>query len=279
MYRQSNPMRTPPRLLMILPAIVLSSRAVAAEPSSPAKVAIVNAVDLPANLADMRAKLTADLGSAIKQRGFDFMPSATSCVDQVCIKSVAADSGATDVLTVSGSKNEFLGYRIEVRLWNVNTGREERSSPECNTCSASQMIENVVRAAGPLLDRIPELHAAVPPISTTVPPSVGTTAPPITTPPAGRSPTRLALGLSLIGVGVAAGASGIVLWSRDGEPTNCGSDRICPRVYDTRTPGIALTVGGLLAAGAGTAVLLMRPEKRSVAISVTPSTLSIAGTY
>jgi hypothetical protein len=262
---------------MILPAILCSSRAAAGPPSA-AKVAVVNAVDLPASLADLRSKLTADLGAAIRQRGFESVPSVDSCVDQSCVKALAAGSGASDVLVVTGGKNEFLGYRIELRLWHAGTGREERSSPECNTCSASQMIENVVRAVGPLLDHLPELHAMVapPPVA---PPSIGTSPPPLAVPATGRSPARLALGLSLIGAGVLAGASGIVLWARDGEQVDCNFGQVCSSLYDTRTPGIALTVAGVVAAGAGAAVLLMTPEKRSIAISVTPSAFSIAGTY
>jgi len=263
---------------MILPVIICSARAMAAAPVG-TKVAVVNAVDLPANLADLRSKLTADLGAAIKQRGFEPVPSVDSCVDQGCIKQTAAGAGASDVLIVSGGKNEFLGYRIELRLWNASTDREERSSPECNTCSASQMIENVVRAARPLLDRLPELHASIAPIPPAPLPSIGTTPPPAASLPAGRSPARLALGLSLIGAGVLSGASGIVLWARDGEQPDCGAGQVCASVYDTRTPGIALTVVGVLAAGAGAAVLLMTPERRSVAISISPSALSIAGTY
>jgi hypothetical protein len=276
MYRQPNPMRFPPRLLMLLPSIILSAPALAAPPA-PAKVAIVNAVELPPNLADMRAKLTADLGAAIQQRGCQPASSGDACIDTDCIKALTARSGATDVLIVTGGKNDFLGYRIDIRLWNANTGREDHSSPECNTCSVSQMIENVVRAAGPLLDRLPDLHSMVAPIPAAVPPVVGTT--PGAGPPSARSPARLALGFSLIGAGAIAGAAGVVLWTRDGDPTNCGSDQVCARVYDTRTPGIALTVAGVVSAGLGTAVLLMRSENRPIAVSLTPSGLSIAGTY
>ncbi len=278
MYRQANPMPLPLRLLMIVPVIISSSRAFAGPPVE-ARVAVVNAVDLPPNLTDLRSKLTADLGAALKQRGFDSAPSADSCVDQVCIKTLAGGLGASDVLVVTGGKNDFLGYRIELRLWNASTGREERSSPECNTCSASQMIENVVRAAGPLFDRLPELHASIAPLPPAPAPSIGTSPPPVAAPSVGRSPARLALGLSLIGAGVIAGGSGIFLWARDGEQANCGSGQVCARVYDTRTPGITLTIAGVLAAGVGTAVLLMTPEKRSIALSVSPSALSIAGTY
>lgn len=278
MYGQVNPMWTSLTLLMILPAIISSPRALAATPPS-ARVAVVNAVDLPPNLVDLRAKLSADLGIAIQQRGFEAIPAPDSCLDQQCLKSLATTSGATDVLVVTGAKNEFLGYRIELRLWNTTTGREERSSPECNTCSASQMIENVIRVAGPLLDRVMQLHTAIAPLPPVVSPPLGTSAPSAVPPENGRSAARLAFGYSLIGVGVIAGASGIALWARHGEPTNCGAGMVCARVYDTRTPGISLTVAGALAAGAGAVVLLMKPQNRSVAISITPSALTIAGTY
>lgn len=265
---------------MIIPAMILSSRAIGATSASP-KLAVVNAVDLPANLADLRAKLTGELGAAVKQHSYDFVPDTASCTDQACLTSLAAQSGASDVLVVSGGKNDYLGYRIELRLWDASSGREDHSSAECNTCSASQMIENVVRAAGPLLDRLPTLHATVAPVVPVAPPLVSTNPSPAPVVSTSRSPARLALGLSLIGVGAVAGATGIFLWSRDGDPTNCGAapGQTCSTIYDTRTPGIALTVGGLLAAGAGTVVLMMRSDSRSVAIGLTPSTLTIAGTY
>jgi hypothetical protein len=278
-------MRPIPRfLLSFLPVILLGVCGRVALAAPRPRVLILNAVDLPPNLAEVRSRLSEALGSAVTERGYELLPATPSaCIDHDCLKSLAASVGATDILVASGARNELLGYRIDLRLWAAAADREDHSSPECNACSASQMVDNVARAAGPLLDRLPALHATSQPPSVAVLPSgpveavsmVPSSGLPTST---GPSPAQLALGFSLIGIGAAAGATGIVLWLRDGETTDCVDQR-CAKKYETRTAGIVLTAAGVVGAGLGAVVLLLLPRHQSTTIVLSPTGFRIAGTY
>jgi uncharacterized membrane protein YsdA (DUF1294 family) len=74
------------------------------------------------------------------------------------------------------------------------------------------------------------------------------------------------------------GATGIVLWARDGGTTDCVDQR-CAKKYETRTAGIVLTAAGVVGAGVGAAVLLLLPRHQSTTVVLGPTGLSIAGTY
>lgn len=270
--------------MSFLPVVLFAASGGPALAAPRPRVLVLNAVDLPPTLAEVRSKLSEALGAAVTQRGYELLPTTPSaCVNHDCLKALASSSGATDILVASGARNDLLGYRIDLRLWGASADREDHSSPECNACSASQMIDNVARAAGPLLDRLPALHAASQPPSVTasipVPAAsssvVSTSGQP---PSAGRSAAQLALGFSLVGLGVGVGATGIVLWARDGGTTDCVDQR-CAKKYETRTAGIVLTAAGVVGAGVGAAVLLLLPRHQSTTVVLGPTGLSIAGTY
>jgi hypothetical protein len=278
-------MRIPPELLLsLIPTLIvaLSGRAAAAPSGSQPRVAVLNTVDLPPALADVRAKLGAELAVAVTQRAYDLVPAPPStCVDHDCLKSLAATSGATDILVVSGTRNQLLGYTIDLRLWNADSDREDHSSPECNACSASQMVDNVVRSVGPLLDRLPALHVTQAAIRNPVPPAppiVGAS-PPGTVPAAKASPARVAIGLGLIGAGAASAAFGISFLAVNGDSACGGGTQVCERVYQTSTSGTLLTAAGGLAIAAGAVVLLFFRAPSSTSVAIGPSGISLAGTY
>jgi hypothetical protein len=275
-------MRIPPWLLLnLLLVLVAAAPASAAPGTSKPRVAILNTVDLPPNLADIRTKLADQLGVAVTQRGYELVavPPST-CVERDCLKSLATSSGATDILIASGARNQMLGYRIDLRLWDAGSDREDRSSPECNACSASQMVDNVVRAAGPLLDRLPALHVAPPPSPAAVapaPPLVTATAPPL--PPSPKlSPARVGLGIGLAGAGAVAAGFGISFLAVNGDQTNC-TNGLCSRTYHTSTSGALLTAAGGVALATGAVVLLFFRDESSTSVALGPGGISLAGTY
>ena len=134
------------------------------------RVVVVNAVDLPDSLADIRAQLRTTLNDAVTKHGYDLAPEAGSCADRECLKVAAVSAGASDVLVATGGRNDMRGYHVELRIWNIASDREDNAVAECNICAAQQMVDNVQSAADPLLDRVPTLHANL--SATAVPPAV-----------------------------------------------------------------------------------------------------------
>src|SRR6185437_9377507 len=176
-------------------AAVLAPAAGVAAPGEAARprVVVVNAVDLPDSLADIRAQLRTTLNDAVTKHGYDLAPQAGSCADRECLHVAAVNAGASDVLVATGGRNDMRGYHVELRIWNVASDREDNAVAECNICAASQMVESVTSAAVPL----------------------------VTTPaPVAEAKSRHRwLGWTLIGAGVAAGAASGVLFAINGNTT------------------------------------------------------------
>src|SRR6185369_12685253 len=209
----------------LVPAVGFAAPGEAARP----RVVVVNAVDLPDSLADIRAQLRTTLNDAVTKHGYDLAPEAGSCADRECLRVAAVKAGASDVLLATGGRNDMRGYHIELRIWNVASDREDNAIAECNICAAQQMVNNVQTAADPLLDRVPTLHAnlsatALPP-AVTVEPAPGAT-PLVAAPdqaPESKHRHRW-LGWTLIGAGVVAGAASGILFAINGDNTDCLSN-------------------------------------------------------
>jgi hypothetical protein len=260
----------------LVPSVGLAAPGEAARP----RVVVVNAVDLPDSLSDIRAQLRTTLNDAVTKHGFDLAPEAGACADRECLRVAAKTANATDVLVVSGGRNDMRGYHIELHLWNVASDREDNAVAECNICAAAQMVESVATAADPLLDRVPTLHAnlsanAAPPPAPEPPAAPAASL--ITAPTETKNPHRV-LGWSLIGAGVVAGAVGGVLIAMDGNHTDCNAGGFCSHERTT-------LAGGLVAAGVGVAaiaggvVYLIRGngEHASVAFGIQPFGLTLGG--
>jgi hypothetical protein len=179
------------------------------------------------------------------------------------------------------------GYHIELHLWNVASDREDNAVAECNICAAAQMVESVATAADPLLDRVPTLHAnlsanAAPPPAPEAPAAVPLITAPAT--PAGESknPHR-ALGWSLIGAGVIAGAVSGVLFAINGDLTDLAPVKPVngPQEARERTTLVpAFIAAGVSAAAlAGGIIYLIRgnEDRPSVALGIQPFGLTLGG--
>src|ERR1700742_702262 len=105
-------MRSTGRLSMLgaaaLTATLPPSAGIAA-PDAPARprVVVVNAVDLPESLSDIRANLRATLAGAVTRRDYDLAPEAGLCTDRECLRVAARAAGATDVLVATGGRNSM----------------------------------------------------------------------------------------------------------------------------------------------------------------------------
>jgi hypothetical protein len=270
----------------LVPAAGLAAPGEAARP----RVVVVNAVDLPDSLADIRALLRTTLNDAVTKHGYDLAPEAGSCADRECLKVAAVSAGASDVLVATGGRNDMRGYHIELRIWNIASDREDNALAECNICAAQQMVDNVQNAADPLLDRVPTLHAnlsatAVPP-AVTVEPAPG--ALPLVAAPDQAPETKGRhrwLGWTLIGAGVAAGAATGILFAIDGNDIdNCLKDPLpsavarCQHQRTTLVPGI-ITAGISAAAIVGGIVYLVHgtEDHPGVALTIQPFGLTLGG--
>ncbi|HLK92047.1 MAG TPA: hypothetical protein VKZ18_19300 [Polyangia bacterium] len=278
--------------LGVLLAVGLFPVAGVAAPGEPARprVVVVNAVDLPDSLADIRAQLRTTLNDAVTKHGYDLAPEAGSCADRECLRVAAVSAGASDVLVATGGRNDMRGYRVQLRIWNVASDREDNAIAECNICAATQMVENVAAAADPLLDRVPTLHANLSATAAPLPAPTPATAAPAPAlvatpaPPAEAKSNRRWLGWTLIGAGVAGGAASVALFAINGHDTDCTSLPATPTYNPcaaTRTTALA---GGIVAglsavAIAGGIVYLIRgnQDHPGVALGIQPFGLTLGG--
>jgi len=244
-------------------AIVPSAGFAAPGEAARPRVVVVNAVDLPDSLSDIRTQLRTALNDAVTKHGFDLAPEAGACGDRECLRVAAKTAAASDVLVATGGRNDMRGYHIELRIWNVASDREDNAVAECNICAAAQMVESVASAAGPLLDRIPTLHANLSAAAVSEAPAA-TAVPLITTPaqPAAekKSSHRL-LGWSLIGAGVVAGAVSGVLFAINGDPTDPAATK--PANYPAEARERTTLVPAFITAGVSAAAMRSWASRRS----------------
>jgi hypothetical protein len=247
------------------------------------RVVVVNAVDLPDSLADIRAQLRTTLNDAVTKHGYDLAPEAGSCADRECLKVAAVNAGASDVLVATGGRNDMRGYHVELRIWNVASDREDNAVAECNICAAQQMVDNVQSAADPLLDRVPTLHAnlsatAAPPAAAApVPAAVSLVAAPTAE---AKAPQRW-IGWTLIGAGVAGAAVSTYLFAINGNNTQCtGSVPDSPCIYhwDNVVPA-SIIMGASAAAIIGGVFYLYRASEHrgDAALTIQPFGVAIGG--
>ncbi|HVY40246.1 MAG TPA: hypothetical protein VHM31_20040 [Polyangia bacterium] len=244
------------------------------------KVIVVNAVELPDSLADIRANLRGTLENAVTVHNYDLGPDGGACADRECVKVAAAQSGASDVLIATGGRNEMRGYHVELRVWNVASDREDHAVAECNVCAALQMVDSVKGVASALLDRIPTLHANL----AAVPPPALPAGPPLLAAPdtaPHHSSARRVVGWTLIGAGIAGGVASGVLFALNGRSTNCktvpsGTDCISTNKYVLPA---SITAGAAVAAIVGGIVLVhsSNHELHTVTIAASPFGLSLGG--
>ena len=260
-------------------ALVPSAGVAAPGEAARPRVVVVNAVDLPDSLSDIRAQLRTTLNDAVTKHGFDLAPEAGACGDRECLRVAAKTAAASDVLVATGGRNDMRGYHIELRIWNVASDREDSAIAECNICAAAQMVESVATAADPLLDRVPTLHANL--SAAAAPEPAATTTVPLVTAPAPAAENKSShrtLGWSLIGLGVAAGAAGGVLIAIDGNQTDCNAQGACSHERTTLAGGLVAAGVGVAALAGGIIYLLRgREDHASVALGIQPFGLTLGG--
>lgn len=268
--------------LCLTTLVALPRTTLAADATAPrAKVALVDAIDLPERMEETRGRLRELFETAARERGLDVVPPAgpLPCGDANCLAEVARATGATDLLVVRGGRNAGRDYHVELSLWQANTGEIIPAVADCSFCTGPQMAEAVAKAAHPLLDRIVTRRVAA---ATQPPPS----APPVVAAPAVPPPSdkleprrgRQIAGWSLVGLGAATAIAGGIIWNLDGDGTDCMGS-ICRNTYRTQGTGIALVATGVVGVGAGLWLALDPFGQRDVAVIVGPSGAVVAGRF
>jgi hypothetical protein len=249
-----------------------------------ARVLVLSRVEFPATVTTAAGKLAAALTDAVTQRGYEVASAQpTTCLDDDCLRALATKASATDVLIVQGGATDLFGYAIDLRLWSATTDRQERTKSQCNTCTATQMIDMVTPAVGSLLDRIPALNAPAAAALTAPPPTVSpppqlVARPPTPAPPPKLSPGRVALGSALIAAGGVSLGFGISMMASNGDQSGCLT-AVCNSTKSGSTLGTALTIGGGVLAAAGATVLLFFRDEPGTSVAIGPTGFSIGGTY
>jgi hypothetical protein len=285
------------RIQLLMTACVSALLANAAHAAAPApgsrpRVAVVNAVEFPANIPEVAAKLRDALIGAVKQHGYDLAADQGTCVDRACLQSLAAKTRATDVLVAAGGQNVLHGYHVELRIWNVASDRDDRSTAECNVCTGDQIVETVSGSARQLLDRVPVLHAlvapsAAPPVAP-LPPALSPVASPnvIASPAGSRTPVveRSTWPIWTLGAGGAALVAGLAVGIFVGERSGCSnaSAAECFLTYDYRPLGYTMAGVGAIVAATGAYFLFTESgsaETKGVSVAVSPAGLSVGGHF
>jgi hypothetical protein len=249
------------------------------EAKAHAKVALVDAIDLPERMEETRTRLRELFETSVRERGLVAVPAgAPSCGETSCLAELARTAGADALIVARGGRSAERDYHVELALWQPSSAQVIPAVADCTFCTGPQMAEAVVKATRPLLDRIVASGITT---AANPPPSPAGTAPAIL-PPSDKLDAhggRRILGWSLVGLGAATAIAGSIIWNLDGKGTDCGAGSSCRNVYDTRTEGIALVAVGAVGAGAGLWLVLDPLGRRDLAVTVGPSGASVAGRF
>lgn len=265
------------------PALAAGAPAAVAATNPRVRVVVAEALDLPPSLDEFHGKIRAAIETLIHDAGLGLaVPppgSAARCTTRDCMKELALTVGATDVLAVSGSRNDVQGFALALELWNASSDENAKSQGWCNFCTGPQMVAASQDLGRPLLAQLASRSGATPVVA------AGANLAPTSEVPAIRSGARTALSWIGIGVGAAAVAGGVFLLAKHGKGTcDAAASQQCPNSYPGAGVGIAVTGVGVAAAGAGIWGLISAPAEAAAPaaharLDLGPGWLDVRGTF
>jgi hypothetical protein len=250
--------------------------AIATSPS--VRVVVAEALDLPPTLDEFHGRVRAAIETLVHDAGLGLaVPppgSAARCTTRDCLKELALTVGATDVLAVSGSRNDVQGFALALELWNAARDEGTKSQGWCSFCTGPQMVTAAEDLGRPLLAQLAarEGVALAPGAPAAGEGNEG----------GGVSKGRVLLGTGLFAAGAAAITIGGVTWHRAGQPTDCmgsGPNPICTSTYGDKNLGISLVVVGALAAVAGGWLFADGLTTHGPQVAIGPTSLAISGSF
>jgi hypothetical protein len=261
--------------------VVFASWAASAETSAPS-AAIVEHVDLPPDLMDVRSALRTAAESVVREKGWSVSHvrsgESGQCESPGALDAVAREEASEYVLCVGGVYRSGH-YDLDVRLWKAAVGWTNRQSEpaECPRCTVPQFVDHVGAWTRTLLSaeaqRIATERSNVP--AAPPPPQR-----PIVEPSAEPRPGH-GVSTALIAGGALGVAAGGVLWWAHGRDLDCengpSGQRACPRRLNTRLAGISLLALGTVAVSWG--ILRSSFGDSTVAVGVGATNVSLAGRF
>jgi hypothetical protein len=252
------------------------------------RVVVAEALDLPPTLDEFHGKIRAAIETLIHDAGLGLAvpPSGSParCTTRDCLKELALSVGATDVLAISGSRNDVQGFALALELWNAARDESAKSQGWCNFCTGPQMVSAAQDLGWPLLAQLASRTGAAP-AATVATPSGVDLAPEPGLPPR-RSTARTALSWVGIGAGAAAVAAGgfLIAVGGDGTCDKAPGQAECRNNYPSKALGFVVAGAGLVAAGAGLWGLLAAPPPTPpppprARLDFGPGWLNLRGTF
>src|SRR4051794_26981012 len=225
-----------------------------------ARVTVLDRLERPASLGEFHAKLRTSLEALVREQGMEVVDApavSANCRSTSCEEDRLTASGASHVLFVEGSRNDY-GFSLDITLRGVAGEDSEKAQGWCNFCTGPQMVTAADNVARPLVvhlaarpERAPGGVAGAPGATLTAPGGEGTSG----------GATRMLIGAGLAAVGVAAIIAGSLTWHRAGDQTSCfdgPNGRDCSEVYGGKNLGIGMVIGGAVVAGVGGYLMLFR---------------------
>ena len=280
---------------------------VPARAEGPQRVLIVDTVTFSPTLekTNARQKMLEAVTATVSQHGWQPVPSA-ECHDFTCVGPAAAAATANYALILTGTfagGDATYATGIGVSFWRDGsvvarrTEKEEQAEaektgagvffpcgPPNGTCVAPLLTSKMQQYSARLLEaESAAIHEReVSATAKTVPadpPVLVAPVPPAS--PAASAGVGGTIGWSLIGVGAAGIAGGLVLWAYDDSATDCHSVPASGCRQSRSTGTAAAVVGGIGAAAAvaGILVLVFDREGSRVALSVSPAGLALGGRF
>jgi hypothetical protein len=272
------------------PGATTAAPGVTAAPEKPAgpraRVGVVDKLELPASLAEFHGKLRTALEALVREQGLEVVtaPAAPTpaCTGPDCQKDQLRDAGASHVLYVEGSRNDY-GFSLDITLRGVSGDDSEKAQGWCNFCTGPQMVTAAENVARPLVVHLAARPERAPGIAT------GTKGTDLTAKTGegkgGSSTARLLVGIGLAAAGAATAVAGGITWSRAGDDTDCAAPMsnpagtpICRSTYGGKPLGIAMTVGGGVLVGVGAWMILFRGSG-DTRVGVGPNSVAFTGRF
>ena len=219
--------------------------------AAPTRIVILDGVDLPSHMANFQDKIRLALESAAIEKGREVVNSAGTgwCATVECFRGVARATGAAEVMTIAGGRNEYEGWRLEIEIRRADGEVRIKEAGGCNICSGQEMVASAgmlargifARAPAEIAEQAAPATVALPPVPTPVPVPMPPSVPP--SPESTRSTGGDLIRDSAIGgVGVLAASAGVYLWwlnDRDADcETSAAGESVCPTRYRTARIGI-----------------------------------------
>jgi hypothetical protein len=236
-----------------------------------ARVTVLDRLELPASLGEFHGKLRTSLEALVREQGLEVIDApavSANCRSTSCEEDLLRSSGASHVLFVEGSRNDY-GFSLDITLRGVAGEDSEKAQGWCNFCTGPQMVTAAENVARPLVvhlaarpDRVSR-SAAAPPAA---PAAEGS----------GSSLGRVLVGAALAAAGAATVVAGSFTWHRAGTETNC-TPSPCTEVYGGKNLGIGMVVGGAIVTGIGAYLMIFTGSKTHVAVG--PGGVSVAGKF